>query len=314
MENADLEHELAQLEALFEEHLLKVFGDKEGDFSSHLRSLLFELWLQARDTSSGIAAELAELRELKAQRTELRELIRDELSTQMVQVSKFLKASFDEHLENEFANNLRSHLETGDIAMDTALRKGMQRILDVQDHGPEDDRMPLDYVLPLTQDGELLPPPTPQADDPFQNRLRERLRLEGLLPKETCPADQWQWLPMWFNTQTGEKAAFDLAYPEEKYNVEAQTVGHVLAWDPNGCRWLFPNPKMACPVDIVNHLEDRLIVTIDGYTVLPSEYVTWQWTWCSDASGNSFVESVQIPTTSSGQEEVRVRFALVEML
>ena len=67
--------EMLLVQDQFASDLEAVFAGKELEFSDHLRGMLLELWSRARGSCSSIVKELEHLRQLKAERLDLKEMV-----------------------------------------------------------------------------------------------------------------------------------------------------------------------------------------------------------------------------------------------
>jgi len=237
--------ELQELEIKFAEDLERVFQGKQKEFGDHLRGMLFELWAQARGTKPAAVKELDELRKLKAEKTELRNLIGEEVKNQLPFLMEHLRSNLDNVMIAGIQQHLHNELHTpASPVFDDALATALFRVLRP---GPGLEAVKSYGALDLnnTVSADVLPELPQYADtqaDEVQRRLRKRLQHEGLLPPDDFH-ESGKWAPMYFNTKSGEQAAFHLESWQTRQSVTPQErIKVALAWDGAG-RWRFPNPR-----------------------------------------------------------------------
>jgi len=302
--------EVMELELKFKFDLELVFEGKELEFGDHLRGMLFDLWSRARNNKTEIAKELEELRQLKASRSELEQLIDDRIKAALPLAGEQMAAKARLVFETELEMRLQTVLEHPlNLNTDRSLAVALERVINPGDgleHKLETDR------LTLSKDPDQASFPALKLDshgspDQVQTWLRERLKHEGLLPPEDF-YELWTWAPMYFNTQTGEKAAWDNRNWRERFDISPEERLMPLAGD--GFNWYFPSPR---PVGDQNNT-DAITLFVNGVEVPRLDYSAFQWSFEWDAlrSENVITAVANLSVHASPSDRVEARYRVIE--
>ena len=296
--------EVQELELKFSEDLERVFEGKQDDFGDHLRGMLFELWSRARGTKSTIVKELEELRLLKAEKNDLKAMIAEGIKAQLPAVAEQFKSTFDNVMATQFNGHLINELETpASSILDNALADALMRVIQLGDGLFADAYTFGKYTIKST----VAPDPltSGQNDD---ERLRERLQHVGLLPPDDFH-ENWKWVPVYLNTETGEKAAFHMDTWQQRHNPNTREVRVPLAWD--GSSWCFPNPRPPGVPNDISHLEATLSLFIDGVEQDSNLFHGWTWEWAGMAGESTVLRVHHLPAWL-GTEVVEARYRIFE--
>lgn len=301
--------DLKQLDAKFLEDLDAVFEDRHQEFGDHLRGMLLELWTRARGTKSDIVKELEELRELKKEKLELKELVSSVIKAELPAVAQQFKASFEDVMGTNFRAHLVAELENpNSYDIDAALSSALERVLELS--GSLEGRASADRFL-LEASGSSTISALPELDestnqpDKTQQVLHRRLEFAGLLPPSDF-SSSWSWKPVFLNTESGERAAFSYDDWRERWPLsDYREVRVPLAWD--GTAWLFPNPRPLGRNGDIGSLTDVITIIADGVEQSSADFWGWCWHW----NGNQAVSVSGISGASSGTELVEARYYIV---
>jgi hypothetical protein len=300
--------EVKELEQKFKFDLELVFEGKELEFGDHLRGMLFDLWSRARNNKTEIAKELEELRQLKASRSELEQLIDDRIKAALPLAGDQMAAEARLVFETELEMRLRTVLENP-VDLDRSLAVALERVINPGDgleHELGVDRLTISRdpdqaaFSPLKYDPHGSP-------DPVQTWLRERLRYEGLLPTDDFH-ESWNWAPMYFNTQTGEKAAWDNHNWRERFNIDPEERLMPLAGD--GFNWYFPSPR---PVGDQNNT-DAITLFVNDVEVPRLDYPMFQWSfeWDMLRNENVITAVANLSVHVNPGDRVEARYRIIE--
>ena len=308
--------EVLQIQEQFATDLEEVFEGKELEFSDHLRGLLLELWSRARGSSSSIVKELEELRQLKAERLELQEMIANTikaqlpelLKTELPSVSDQFKSTFESVLEMQLKPQLINQLQNFDLDFDKAMSTCLARVI-VPTNGLTTTHS-VGFLEIGPEAGELvagLPKFEGVKDDgtvdKTQENLQARLRFEGLIAPESSP-DAWKWRPVQIHIETGELVGFQPGYPADTYPA-VEPIRVRLSWD--GSYWRFPNPR---PAGMSGSCLQAVRIFIDGIEQDQSQHGLWNWTTELDVVGKEVLATVMINTTI-GHEVVEAEYRVM---
>jgi len=244
--------ELAQLEQAFDSDLELVFDGKAKEFAPHLRGMLFELWMRARDRPGGITQRLGELEELEKKKLEVREEVSSEFERQLPAVTQQFKSQFESAASSTFNLNFVAALELEDFTVDTAIVKMLERVLKL--HGLELTNFVNNLELKTSGSSSIPKLEDYDSDDEFQKVLQARLLREGfVLPGRIVSSSDWR--PVFMNTETGRQGALDVS-ADLFTNVEL--ISTYLVEDAGS--WRFPYPPPAYDYDLCEHVQ----LIVDG--------------------------------------------------
>lgn len=275
--------EVKELERQFTKDLEAVFEEKAEEFGPHLRGLLLELWMRARDVHPHIVKEVESLRKLREQHKTLEQT-----------VTEVLKGTLPAITQNVLNTNLEGYLvsalESPTSTMDQALTKALERVLQVEGLEMHNQFYNLLLRAPSIESSALPELTDPTANDKTQDVLLQRLKAAGVLPPDEFH-ESWKWAPVFFNTHTGAQAAFHYDSWQQRYMAQKPREMR-LAW--SGTTWLFPNPRpqVVTPNDDTE-LGDRILFVVDEVQQDRWDYIRWSWAF----EGNQLV-GVDIPTAN----------------
>jgi len=286
------DQELLELDAEFLKDLEEVFDDRADEFSTHLLSMLLELWSRARARPGAVDEELEQLRELKQQKDELRDLVQREFKQQLPAVAEQFKSQIESVLVDVFNTHLAATFNSGGQMTDEALCRALERVVSTMG-------------LSLTNFGSKVQLMTGSADptipelalhdpdDEWQAALRERLKREGLLRPDK------NWVPVYVHAESGRHVGLE----SDGEVIEQRRIDTLLTRDNMDLYWVFPNPRP------LQHLEDNecrgIELWVNDY---PTQNASCTWHSEHDVSrGCQVITKVTIPNTSDS-DVVRARY------
>lgn len=274
--------EMLELENQFENDLELVFQGKQLEFSDHLRGMLLELWLQARAIPSVAVQELEELRKLKAENLELKNMVEEIVRAEFPNLIRDKLPVFSEQFRvvvetvfsSEFRPQLVKELTNYNHALDSALSQSLFRVINPTgglETGMAGDRFELSVGSAGLNPG--LPPFQAPSDgfsvDPTQENLRARLEWEGILTDTSVDKD---WIPVRYNLKTGSLSAFQHENSLTTRYPIGREIRVRLAW--NGVSWIFPNPV---PTGTWTDDHKHIQILVNGTIQEAYERPSWIW-------------------------------------